>query len=81
MIHSFPPDGATSLSLAARHMVASAPATCCTASASVNDSYVRPFSARKVSWEDGAHFFALTPQVMRRILVGQRGVYAMRSGR
>src|SRR5690242_5123496 len=34
-IHSFHPDDTTSISLAARDMVSSAPATCCNAAASV----------------------------------------------
>ena len=39
------------------------------ATALVNEAYLRLVNARKVNWQNRAHFFALSAQVMRRILV------------
>jgi RNA polymerase sigma factor (TIGR02999 family) len=39
------------------------------ATALVNEAYVRLVNARQVDWKNRAHFFALSAQVMRRILV------------
>ncbi len=39
------------------------------ATALVNEAYVRLVNAREVDWKNRAHFFALSAQVMRRILV------------
>ncbi len=35
----------------------------------VNEAYLRLVNARQVSWQDRAHFFAVSSQIMRRILV------------
>lgn len=35
----------------------------------VNEAYLRLVNARQVDWKNRAHFFALSAQVMRRILV------------
>jgi len=35
----------------------------------VNEAYLRLIDARNVQWEDRAHFFAISAQLMRRILV------------
>jgi RNA polymerase sigma-70 factor, ECF subfamily len=35
----------------------------------VNEVYLRLLGAAKVSWQDQAHFFALSAQLMRRVLV------------
>jgi RNA polymerase sigma-70 factor (ECF subfamily) len=35
----------------------------------VNEAYLRLVNARQVNWQNRAHFFALSAQVMRRILV------------
>ena len=48
----------------------------------VNEAYVRLIDARKVDWRDRAHFFAISSNLMRRILVDfarTRG-YRKRSG-
>jgi RNA polymerase sigma-70 factor (ECF subfamily) len=39
------------------------------ATALVNEAYLRLVNARQVDWKNRAHFFALSAQVMRRILV------------
>jgi len=38
-------------------------------SALVNEAYLRLVDSRRVQWRDRAHFFALSAQLMRRILV------------
>jgi RNA polymerase sigma-70 factor (ECF subfamily) len=38
-------------------------------SALVNETYLRLVNAREVNWQNRAHFFALSAQLMRRILV------------
>jgi RNA polymerase sigma factor (TIGR02999 family) len=38
-------------------------------SALVNEAYLRFAGQRKVAWQDRAHFFAATAQVMRHILI------------
>ena len=35
----------------------------------VNEAYLRLAGSRRVRWQDRAHFFALSAQLMRRILV------------
>jgi RNA polymerase sigma-70 factor, ECF subfamily len=35
----------------------------------INETYLRLLDCNKVSWENRAHFFAVTAQMMRRILV------------
>ena len=39
------------------------------ATALVNEAYLRLVDAKEVSWHDRAHFFAISSQTMRRILV------------
>ncbi len=39
-------------------------------SALVNEAYLRLVDASRVEWKDRAHFFAISANVMRRILVG-----------
>jgi RNA polymerase sigma-70 factor, ECF subfamily len=34
----------------------------------VNEAYLRLVDARRIRWEDRAHFFAISAQIMRRIL-------------
>jgi RNA polymerase sigma factor (TIGR02999 family) len=36
----------------------------------VNEAYLRLVNAKSVGWQDRAHFFAVSAQIMRRILVG-----------
>ena len=35
----------------------------------VNEAYLRLFDARNIDWKDRAHFFAVSANLMRRILV------------
>jgi RNA polymerase sigma-70 factor (ECF subfamily) len=35
----------------------------------VNEAYLRLVDARQIRWEDRAHFFAISAQIMRRILI------------
>ncbi|HWP44441.1 MAG TPA: ECF-type sigma factor, partial [Blastocatellia bacterium] len=49
----------------------------------VNEAYIKLVKATRVEWQDRAHFFAVSAQVMRRILVDfarARG-YKKRGGR
>src|SRR5262245_31846182 len=39
------------------------------ATALVNEAYIRLVDARQVNWQNRAHFFAISAQLMRRILV------------
>jgi hypothetical protein len=36
----------------------------------VNETYLRLADCRQVNWQDRAHFFAVSAQLMRRILIG-----------
>jgi RNA polymerase sigma-70 factor, ECF subfamily len=48
----------------------------------VNEAYVRLVGQREVRWQNRAHFFAVTAQVMRRVLIdhARRRRYAKRGG-
>jgi RNA polymerase sigma factor (TIGR02999 family) len=35
----------------------------------VNEAYIRLVDTRRIRWEDRAHFFAISAQIMRRILI------------
>ena len=35
----------------------------------INEAYLRLIDAQKVKWQDGAHFYGIAAQLMRRILV------------
>ncbi len=55
--------------LARRQMARERPDHTLQATALVHEAYVRLVDARKVDWQDRGHFFALSAQMMRRILV------------
>lgn len=55
--------------LAGRYMFRERSGHTLQATALVNEAYVRLVNARQVDWKNRAHFFALSAQVMRRILV------------
>ncbi len=42
----------------------------------VNEAYLKLVGQRKPNWGNRAHFFAAAAQLMRRILIDQRRVYA-----
>src|SRR5215212_992579 len=48
----------------------------------VNEAYLRLADQRRVEWQDRAHFFAVTAQVMRHVLIdhARRRRYAKRGG-
>src|ERR1700687_5522308 len=49
----------------------------------VNEAYLRLVEARRVRWQTRAHFFAISAQLMRRILVdfARSRQYAKRGGK
>ena len=55
--------------LARRHMMRENPGNTLQTTALVNEAYLRLVDAKQVHWQDRAHFFALSAQVMRHILV------------
>ena len=55
--------------LAARYMRREHPHQTLQTSALINEAYLRLVSARGVQWQNRTHFFAVSAQVMRRILV------------
>ena len=48
----------------------------------INEAYVRLVDQKHVHWENRAHFFAISAQIMRRILIdhARRYTYAKRGG-
>jgi RNA polymerase sigma factor (TIGR02999 family) len=69
--------------LARRYMGRERPGHTLQTSALVNEAYIRLIDWKNVEWRSRAHFFAVSAQVMRRILVDfarSRG-YAKRGGR
>jgi len=55
--------------LAHIYMVRERPGHTLQTSALVNEAYLRLIEANQVEWQDRAHFFAISSNVMRRILV------------
>ena len=55
--------------LAHLYMVRERPGHTLQTSALVNEAYLRLIDANRVEWKDRAHFFAISANVMRRILV------------
>jgi RNA polymerase sigma-70 factor, ECF subfamily len=55
--------------MAARQMQREHPGNTLQATALVNEAYLRLVDINGVRWQDRAHFFALSAQMMRRILV------------
>jgi RNA polymerase sigma-70 factor, ECF subfamily len=56
-------------SLARRYMRRERPGHSLQTSALVNEAYMRLVDYKRIEWQDRAHFFAVSSQVMRRILV------------
>jgi RNA polymerase sigma-70 factor, ECF subfamily len=56
--------------LAQRYMVREQSGRTLQTSALVNEAYLRLADANQVQWQNRAHFFAISAQVMRRTLVG-----------
>ena len=57
--------------LAHRHMRRERPGNSLQTSALVNEAYLRLVNSSRVQWQDRAHFFAITAQLMRRVLVDE----------
>jgi RNA polymerase sigma-70 factor (ECF subfamily) len=55
--------------LAHRHMKRERPGHSLQTTALVNEAYVRLVDYKRMQWQDRAHFFAVSAQLMRRILV------------
>jgi RNA polymerase sigma factor (TIGR02999 family) len=55
--------------IAHRHMLRERPGRTLQTTALVNEAYLRLIDASHVRWQDRAHFFAVSAQLMRRILV------------
>src|SRR5919198_5958849 len=55
--------------LAKRYMARERPDHTLQVTALVNEAYLRLIDVRQVPWQNRAHFFAVSAQVMRRILV------------
>ena len=55
--------------LAHRYMEHERPGHMLQTSALINEAYLRLVDSRRVRWRDRAHFFAISAQLMRRILV------------
>ncbi len=51
------------------------------ATALVNEAYMRLADYRRMQWQDRAHFFAVSAQVMRRILVDHARRHNVKRGR
>jgi RNA polymerase sigma-70 factor, ECF subfamily len=55
--------------LAHRHMRGQSPAQILQTTALVHEAYLRLLGSSRVTWQNRAHFFALSAQLMRRVLV------------
>ena len=55
--------------LARRYMLGERPGHTLQTTALVNEAYLRLVNSRQVNWQNRAHFFAISAQLMRRILV------------
>ena len=55
--------------LASRHMRGERPGHSLQTTALVNEAYARLVDYKRMQWQDRAHFFAVSAQLMRRILV------------
>jgi RNA polymerase sigma-70 factor, ECF subfamily len=68
--------------LARRHMAGERDGHTLQASALVNEAYLRLVDIRKMRWNNRSHFFAMSAQLMRRILVdfARRRHYLKRGG-
>src|SRR5438874_12468537 len=55
--------------VAHRYMGRERPGHSLQTTALVNEAYLQLIDARNVQWQDRAHFFAISAQLMRRILV------------
>ena len=68
--------------LARHYMSGQKPGHTLQATALVHEAYVRLIDCQQVNWKDRAHFFAISAQMMRRVLVefARSGQYQKRGG-
>jgi RNA polymerase sigma factor (TIGR02999 family) len=68
--------------LARRYMAGQRPDHTLQATGLINEAYVRLVDCQQVHWKDRAHFFAVSAQMMRRVLVefARSGRYQKRGG-
>jgi RNA polymerase sigma factor (TIGR02999 family) len=55
--------------IAQRHMAGERPGHSLQATALVNEAYLRLINVPNMDWQNRAHFLAMAPRLMRRILV------------
>ena len=67
-------------SLARRYMRRERPGHSLQTSALVNEAYMRLVDYKRMDWQDRAHFFAVSAQVMRRILVDHARRHNLKRG-
>ena len=67
-------------SLARRYMRRERPGHSLQTSALVNEAYLRLVDYKRMQWQDRAHFFAVSSQVMRRILVDHARRHNLKRG-
>jgi len=67
--------------LAHRYMERERPGHTLQTSALVNEAYMRLVDYKRMQWQDRAHFFAVSAQVMRRILVDHARSLNIKRGR
>ena len=68
--------------LARRYMIRERKGHTLQTTALINEAYVRLVDQRNVHWANRSHFFAISAQIMRRILIdhARRHAYAKRGG-
>src|ERR1700730_14341433 len=67
--------------LADRHMKRERRGHSLQTTALVNEAYVRLVDYKRMQWQNRAHFFAVSAQLMRRILVEQARRHNLKRGR
>jgi RNA polymerase sigma factor (TIGR02999 family) len=67
--------------LAHRYMERERPGHTLQTTALVNEAYMRLVDYKRMQWQDRAHFFAVSAQVMRRILVDHARSHNIKRGR
>ncbi len=66
--------------LARRHMRGERPGHSLQTTALVNEAYLKLVDYERMQWQDRAHFFAVSAQVMRRILVDRARRHNLKRG-
>src|SRR5580704_338735 len=67
--------------LARRYMRRERPGHTLQSTALVNEAYMRLVDYKRMQWQDRAHFFAVSAQLMRRILVEHARRHNLKRGR